>query len=235
MGLFFYISYINWQKLAFHPLFYNISFVFVIATFIMAFTLDREGAAARLGVSSRTIDRHIQAGRIRTRRIGKKMFLEDDDVEMLRNLDPARREEDYVIIMDEDKKTLPKHEIVHPWEKTSHLAVADSTAITELVRLYEESRTLIAHKDETIQDLSYKLWKVETELKNTIPLVDYNKATFLLESAKTKWNEDSVQHLQKIENLEKELSKRNGAILSLALLFVLVLAFSVLFFFSPQF
>jgi excisionase family DNA binding protein len=79
----------------------------------MAFTLDRDQAAARLGVSSRTVDRHIQAGRIRTRRIGKKMFLEDDDVELIRNMDPARREEDYVIIMDDDKKA-PTHEIVQP-------------------------------------------------------------------------------------------------------------------------
>jgi excisionase family DNA binding protein len=79
----------------------------------MAFTLDRDQAAARLGVSSRTIDRHIQAGRIRTRRIGKKMFLEDDDVEIIRNMDPARREEDYVIIMDDNEKSAT-HEIVQP-------------------------------------------------------------------------------------------------------------------------
>ena len=118
----------------------------------MAFTLDREGAASRLGVSSRTIDRHIQAGRIRTRRIGKKMFLEDDDIEVLRNMDPARKEEDYVIIMDDIPKS--KHEIVQP-EKTK--SVADTAAITELVRLYEETRTIISRKDETIQDLSYKL------------------------------------------------------------------------------
>lgn len=198
----------------------------------MAFTLDREGAASRLGVSSRTIDRHIQAGRIRTRRIGKKMFLEDDDIEVLRNMDPARKEEDYVIIMDDTPKS--KHEIVQP-EKTK--SVADTAAITELVRLYEETRTIISRKDETIQDLSYKLWKVETELRNTIPLVDYNKATFLLETTKTKSTEDSMNLGQKIETLEKEISKRNNAILSLALLFVLVLGFSVVFFFflSPQF
>lgn len=199
----------------------------------MAFTLDRDQAAARLGVSSRTIDRHIQAGRIRTRRIGKKMFLEDDDVELIRNMDPARREEDYVIIMDDDK--VPTHEIVQP---SKWLSAVDnnSAAITELVRLYEETRSLIARKDETIQDLSYKLGKTETELRNTIPLVDYNKATFLLESAKTKWTEDTATLSDKIAGLEREITKRNGAILSLALLFVLVLAFSVVFFFfSPQF
>ena len=200
----------------------------------MAFTLDRDQAAARLGVSSRTVDRHIQAGRIRTRRIGKKMFLEDDDVELIRNMDPARREEDYVIIMDDDKKA-PTHEIVQP-SKGRGTTDTNSAAITELVRLYEETRSIIARKDETIQDLSYKLGKTETELRNTIPLVDYNKATFLLESAKAKNTEDAVSLADKISGLEKEITKRNGAILSLALLFVLVLAFSVVFFFfSPQF
>ena len=67
----------------------------------MAFSLDRDGASRRLGVSSRTIDRHIQAERIRTRRIGKKMFLEEDDVEKLRMNDPARREENYIVIHDD--------------------------------------------------------------------------------------------------------------------------------------
>lgn len=114
------------------------------------------------------------------------MFLEDDDIETLRNQDPARREEDYIIIMDEEKKSTPKHEIVQPRDQSNSLSIADSAAIKELVRLYEESRNVIVKKDETIQELSYKLGKVEVELKNTIPIVDYNKATFLLESAKAK-------------------------------------------------
>jgi excisionase family DNA binding protein len=202
----------------------------------MAFTLDREAAADRLWVSSRTIDRHIQAGRIRTRRIGKKMFLEDEDIESLRNLDPARREEDYVVIMD-DKKMPPKHELLHSRESNHTIAVSapDNTAVTELVRLYEETRNIISQKDEIIQDLSYRLGKTEMELKNTIPLVDYNKATFLLESAKTKWTEDADRLAHTVETLEKEISKRNNAIISIALLFVLVLVFSVVFFlFSPR-
>jgi hypothetical protein len=162
------------------------------------------------------------------------MFLEDDDVELIRNMDPARREEDYVIIMDDDKK-MPTHEIVQP-SKWLQAIDNNSAAITELVRLYEETRSIISRKDETIQELSYKLGKTETELRNTIPLVDYNKATFLLESAKTKSTEDALSLSDKIAGLEKEITKRNWAILSLALLFVLVLAFSVVFFFfSPSF
>jgi len=195
----------------------------------MAFTLDREGAAARLGVSSRTIDRHIQAGRIRTRRIGKKMFLEDEDIEALRNMDPARRQDDYVIVMEDEVMTTP---IISKKETITY----EAQAITELVRLYEETRGIIAKKDETIQELSYRLWQAETELKSSVPLIDYNKATFLLESAKSRWDQDASMLNQKVESLEKEIIKRNGAILSLALLFVLVLSFSVVFFFfSPQF
>jgi len=119
----------------------------------MAFTLDRDGAATRLGVSSRTIDRHIQAGRIRTRRIGKKTFLDDGDVDILRdgNSSHAEKGDDTIIILDE--KEMSSHEIIHP----SKTQAIDTVAVTELVRLYEETRGIIAKKDSVIQDLSYKL------------------------------------------------------------------------------
>ena len=198
----------------------------------MAFVLDRDAAASRLWVSSRTIDRHIQAGRIRTKRIGKKIFLEDDDVEALRNLDPARREEDYVVIFDAES-TLQKREQSEeslPAVKQS----GDTKAIYELVRLYEETQNIVARKEETIQELSYKLWKAETEMKNMIPLVEYNKATFMLESAKSRHDSDAIMYTEKLSNLEKEVTKRNAAIISLALLFVLVLWFSIVFLFYTR-
>lgn len=50
----------------------------------MAFVIDRVEAARRLSISTRTVDRHIKSGKIRTKRIGKKMFLHEDDVENLR-------------------------------------------------------------------------------------------------------------------------------------------------------
>ncbi len=193
----------------------------------MAFSLDRDGASRRLGVSSRTIDRHIQAGRIRTRRIGKKMYLEEDDVETLRMSDPSRREEDYIIIHDDGDREIP--EIVDTpmrhIEPTSH----PSAGLTELVRIYEDARSLIAQKDATIQDLSYKLGKAETELANSVPVLEYKKNAFLLESAKSKSDIDATLLSQKISTLESEVGKRNSAIITLAILFILVLAFAVIF------
>lgn len=204
----------------------------------MAFSLDREEAARRLGVSSRTIDRHIQAERIRTRRIGKKMFLEDEDVETLRLKDPARREEDYIIITDStpmtDHTDTSEPEIVTPPKKevsrpTSVDPAINMAAITELVRLYEDTRGIISQKDHTIQELSYKLGKIETELANSIPALEYKKATFMLESAKTQSSADTQVMSAKITTLESEVNKRNSALVALTILFVLVLAFAIIF------
>ena len=75
----------------------------------MAFAIDRVEAARRLSVSTRTVDRHISAGRIRTKRIGKKMFLHEEDVELIRTTDPDRTDEEYIIIEDSSKE---EHEII---------------------------------------------------------------------------------------------------------------------------
>ena len=201
----------------------------------MAFSIDRVDAAKRLGVSTRTIDRHIQAGRIRTRRIGKKMFLEEDDVEEVRLSDPSRREEDYIVIMDEkmdDTEISLEGEIIdgNNRQVVSH----QNQMFPEFLRLYDEAVANIAKKDEIIQDLSYRLGKSETELKNSIPLVEYKKTSFLLESAKSKSDSDTETLSTKVQVLEKEISKRNSMILGITILFVLVIAFSLVYIFSTK-
>ena len=195
----------------------------------MAFSLDREWASRRLGVSSRTIDRHIQAGRIRTRRIGKKMFLEEDDIETLRMTDPARREEDYVVIMDDTPWRSETSEIITSRKNSIDTKQQNNLALAEILRIYEDARWLIADKDATIQNLSYKLGKIETELANSIPVLEYKKTTFLLESAKSKSDTDAEILSKKISTLESEVNKRNSAIITLVILFILVLGFSVIF------
>jgi excisionase family DNA binding protein len=166
----------------------------------MAFSLDRDQASRRLGVSSRTIDRHIQAGRIRTRRIGKKMYLEEDDIETLRMADPARREEDYIVIHDDT----PEREIPEIVTKERQITDPKQTnmALAEIVRIYEDAQGQIARKDATIQELSYKLGKAEVELANSVPALEYKKNTFLLESAKAKSDNDTDTLSKKILSLE---------------------------------
>jgi hypothetical protein len=185
----------------------------------MAFTIDRVEAARRLGVSTRTIDRHIQWDRIRTKRIGKKIFLDDGDVETIRQMEPARKEEDYIVIYDEPARA----------EKSVALPV-DPRQMVNYSELYRDAQAAIVKKDEIIQDLSYRLGKTETELKNSIPAIDYKQATFLLESAKSKSVDDVESLTKKITHLEKEVEKRNSGIIGLSVIVILILAFSLILF-----
>lgn len=197
----------------------------------MAFAIDRVEAARRLSVSTRTVDRHISAGRIRTKRIGKKMFLHEEDVELIRTTDPDRTDEEYIIIDDSSKE---EHEIISR-EKVREVLPAPYVEWPNYIALYETAQKTIGKKDEIIQDLAYRLGKTETELRNSIPLSEYKKTTFLLESAKAKTDSDAIVLAEKIDTLEKDITKKNSAILGLAILFVLVLAFSVVFFLYTQF
>ena len=154
------------------------------------------------------------------------MFLEEEDVELLRECDPARREENYEVVFEESRtqKPSPKQEII-PAE--THLV--QNEAIKEMVRLYEDAKQIIVKKDEVIQDLSYRLGKSETELKNSISLIEYKKATFMLESAKTRGESDTALYSERLTHLEHEVSKKNYMIITLAILLVLVLCSSALF------
>jgi excisionase family DNA binding protein len=196
----------------------------------MAFAIDRVEAAKRLSVSTRTVDRHIQAGRIRTKRIGKKMFLHEDDVEVIRKSDSPHSEE-YIVIENMNQDDVP--EIVSREQKQTLPSL--HTEGPNYVQLYETSQKIITKKDEVIQDLSYRLGKAETELKNSIPLIEYKKTTFLLETAKSKTDTDAVMLQDKIGTLEKEIKVRNSTIIGLTMLFVLVLVFSIVFFLYTQF
>lgn len=51
----------------------------------MVFTLSREDASKMLGVSTRTVDRYIHSGKIRTKRDGKLIMLHKDDVTHAKN------------------------------------------------------------------------------------------------------------------------------------------------------
>ena len=62
-------------------------------------------------------------------------------------------------------------------------------------------------KDTLIQELSYKIGKFESELKNSVPLLEYRKQTLLLENNKT----STLNEQQKLKEvsiiLEKKLEK----------------------------
>lgn len=65
-------------------------------------------------------------------------------------------------------------------------------------------------KDEIIQELSYKVGKLESELANSIPKLEHRKATLMLEEAQHKRAEDAHNLKEKNQQLEKKLGQERN-------------------------
>ncbi|MBP8016621.1 MerR family transcriptional regulator, partial [Candidatus Gracilibacteria bacterium] len=165
------------------------------------YTIDRQKGAKILEVSTRTLDRYIRKGKIRSQKRSKKIYLNDQDVEILKN---GGIQEDY--------------EIINNQNNISSSSFIQKSTGSNFKELYESSQRIIERKDQIIQDLSYRLGNAEAELKNSIPILEYKKATFLLESSKTKVEEEKQDLNCNIDNLKNNLKKQEVANIILIIL-----------------
>lgn len=171
------------------------------------YLIDRDETAKILNVSTRTVDRYIKSGKIRSQKKWKKIYLNNQDIEIIKNW---WIQEDY--------------EVIRPSEKTedSWFIIKALENTRSLNTLYEDAVRVIERKDEIIKDLSYKLWRAELELKNSIPILEYKKTTFLLESSNNKTTEEKKDLNNNIEYLKENI--RNQQLINI----ILVSVFSIL-------
>lgn len=186
------------------------------------YSVDREKAATLLGVSTRSIDRYIKSNKIRSRKLGKKLYLHDEDVERLR---VGGIQEDFVIMTgDSDSYVDTQDEAVVTLHSTPKHTMRDMVNYREL---YDQANEKIAVKDKMIQELSYRLGQSETELKNTISISEYKKATFLLESAKSQWEEEKSHMIEKVSFLENSLKREHVLVKTLVITLMVTFVVSV--------
>lgn len=172
------------------------------------YSIDRSAGAKLLGISLRTIDRHIQSGRIRSKRIGRKVFLHDDDIKIVQN---GGIQEEYTILDTSDRY----NESGFRREKLE----------TDYKKLFEDEKSASERKDRIIQDLSYRVGAMEAELKNSISMIEFKKTTFLLESSKTKVEEEKTILNNKVADLQRKVSEGktwNTALLILLIVLILL-------------
>lgn len=186
------------------------------------YSVDREKAAMLLGVSTRSIDRYIKSNKIRSRKLGKKLYLHDEDVERLR---AGGIQEDFVIMTgDSDSYVDTQDEAVVTLHSTPKHTMRDMVNYRDL---YDQANEKIAVKDKMIQELSYRLGQSETELKNTISISEYKKATFLLESAKSQWEEEKNHMSEKVSFLENSLKREHVLVKTLVITLMVTFVVSV--------
>lgn len=176
------------------------------------YNIDKIKWAEMLGISIRTLDRYIRKGRIRSQKIKKKVYLHNEDIKILMQW---WLQENYEII-----------------NKNNNSSIINKQSFwTNYQQLYESSIKTIEKKDEIIQDLSYKIGNLQSDLKNSISLLEYKKATFLLESSKIKTEEEQKMLNTNIQKLKISLKNQEfiNVILIVSLFFVLIWAFLIWF------
>lgn len=187
----------------------------------MSYTIDRYEGAKILNCSTRTIDRYISAGKIRSKRMGKKVFLHDEDIHIIEN---GGIQEDYIVLDSEGQVMTTSHE-------ESNFTRRSVTV--DYKQLFDDAQKSIERKDTLIQELSYRAGQAESELKNSISMIEYKKATMLLESSKMHSEEEKKNLDKKIGEIVMDLEQKNTTnIILMILVSVLFVVAIILWLFS---
>ncbi len=100
-------------------------------------------------------------------------------------------------------------------------------------QLFDDAQKSIERKDTLIQELSYRAGQAESELKNSISMIEYKKATMLLESSKMHSEAERKDLDKKIGEISLDLEQKNMTnIVLMILVSVLFVVAVILWFFA---
>ena len=179
------------------------------------YNITRQEAAEKLWVSTRSVDRYIRAGKLRSKKDGKIIYIHKADID---NLSGASKPQQEVIVSNKEQST------------QKDLSISTNSTWS-LERIYVDLREEIKKKDNTIQELALRLWRAEEIAKNSVTLIDFKKSQFLLEESKTFLHKEVEDLKWEKADLTKKLKyeKQTNAII-IWFLFVLLIITTIIWF-----
>lgn len=186
------------------------------------FTISRKDAADLLDVSTRTIDRYIRNKKLTARKKGGNIMLNDEELENLkvskfqnmhgaspkgpgrvhRHVDGTGANE-FVneTILDADTGEIEERRTAQALTK------ANETNAREQVfeELYDLSRREIREYHNKLEAANYRLGQLETQMKHSVPLLDYQEQAESLREQEELVNGKLKHQVDTIDSLEQEL------------------------------
>lgn len=205
--------------------------------------VDRRQAAAKLGVTIRTIDRYIRSGKLPKQEIAGRIFIPIKEVNKFAYFRPADIETTPNSVAEEKvPKTADNTPYVIPEETESKESAGTKVEVLDqgtYQKLFEELQQEIKEKQERLEGANYRVGQLESQIKESIPLLEYQKAiaeqaeqrekleTMLLEfqssgkllQSKIEDNSKEIDHLNL--HLRRERIIKNIFLTILILLFLL--------------
>ena len=170
------------------------------------YTMTRTEGATLLGVSTRTVDRYIRSDRIRTKKIGKQIYLNNEDIDVLRDEDHST-----IAALDTDDGET---------SEATHDSVSYET-------LYHETAKSLEEKEAFVGELTRRISTLEAELKTCITIAEHKRITFPLESAKARSDDEKramKTRLEGIEKASKAVRRTNALLMIMFVIMLLTLA-----------
>jgi len=134
------------------------------------YNVERKEASDFLEVSLRTIDRYIRSGKLSHRKVGYNIYLSMRELEQFKKMRVQQVED---VIIHENG-----FEEIEESVTFEHTQQSNDGNFETLVykNLYESSRKELSEKQKEVEFLQYKLGKMEIELGNALPLLEYQKS-----------------------------------------------------------
>jgi hypothetical protein len=196
------------------------------------FTLTRNDAANILDVSTRTLDRYIRGKKLSARKKGGAILLSEEEinnfkVSKFQNMhgaspkteDRAHRHVDGTQgeriqkILDADTGVI-EEKVVEAKAEVATKAIAKKGAREEVFEeLYDLSRREIREYHNKLEASNYRLGQIETQLKHSVPLLDYQEQSDALKdkemivTGKVKRQEEALTMLE--QEVKNERTNKN--------------------------
>ncbi len=160
------------------------------------YQVTRQDAADALGVSTRSVDRYIKSGKLRSEKRWKIIYIHQWDIDAIIGTTKSEPE----VIIPQKK---PKQSSTPPDPISQAPSVRESSGALE--KIYADLRSEIQKKDSIIQTLSIQLGEAKEIAKNSVSLVEFKKSQFLLEESKWYLHKEVADIKDKKQELEEKL------------------------------
>ncbi len=190
------------------------------------YTLTRQEAAKKLSISTRSVDRYIKSGKLRSKKDGKIIYIHQWDVNNILGVTNKKQPE---VIIPKEKNHQTSHSETAKTTHTTSIVDAQSRATIE--KIYLDLRWELKEKDKTIQDLSMRLGQAQEIAKNSVSLMEFKKSQFLLEESKDHLGQENSYLKEKNQELGNRLRyEKNTNIILIIFCVFLVIGIGVIWF-----
>ncbi len=171
------------------------------------FNISRKAASELLKISIRTVDRYVKLKRVSSRVVNGRIWLDRDEIDLLKS-----GQESQVRVVNRDVSTLKTSiDNVDNIEIVDHDFVDNLSTMSNKTRpreentykkLYEELKEELNEKQERLEIANYRVGQLESQVKNSIPMLEYHHERFMLKRSE--------------EDLQEKLTESTGIIKRLA-------------------